>query len=66
MDDLVTIAEAKEHSQFTHEHIAYLVREKRISGRKSGKIWLVSMASLQAYEKRMSELGTQKHHPNPD
>jgi hypothetical protein len=64
--DLVTIAEAKLHSKFTHEHIAWLVRTNRVQGRKSGNIWLVSLSSLTEYEKRMDDLGSQKHNPNPD
>ena len=62
-----TIAEAATQSSYSHEHIAWLVRNKKIAGRKSGNIWLVDIASLAEYESRMSELGPQKFDPaRPD
>jgi hypothetical protein len=58
MADLVSIAEAKEHSSYTHEYITALVRKGKIKGRKSGNVWLVELESLQAYEVEMAELGS--------
>lgn len=63
MGELVTIAEAVTHSEYSHEHIAWLVRTGKVSGRKSGNVWLVNLESLRAYETKMKELGTQKHDP---
>jgi len=65
MVELVSVAEAAEHSQYTHEYIAALVRKGKIKGRKSGIIWLVDLESLKAYEAEMEELGPRKHSPKP-
>jgi hypothetical protein len=66
MTDLVAIAEAAQNSEYSHEHIKYLVRSGRIKGRKSGTLWLVDLESLKAYEARMKELGPQKFDPTRD
>ena len=63
---LVSISEAAEKTSYSHEHIAYLVRHKKITGRKSGGIWLVDLKSLQAYEARMQALGDKKFTPGRD
>lgn len=64
MAELVSVAEAKEHSEFTHEYIAQLARKGKIIARKSRNVWLVDLDSLKAYEKRMKELGKSKHSPS--
>jgi len=61
--ELITIAEAKEHSELSHEHIAELARTGRIIARKSRNVWLVDLESLQAYEQKMKELGPAKYNP---
>lgn len=66
MAELVSISEAREHSELSHEQIANLARKGKIKARKSNKIWLVDVDSLQTYEERMKELGTAKHNPHPD
>jgi hypothetical protein len=66
MVNWVVIAEAVEQSSYTHEHIAWLVREGKITGRKGGRVWLLDLDSLRAYEAKMKELGTQKHDPTRD
>lgn len=63
MATLLTVSEAAEVSNYTHEHIAYLVRERKIRGRKGGRFWLVELESLKEYEAKMAELGTLKHDP---
>jgi hypothetical protein len=63
MTDFVSISEAAAESVYSHDHIKYLVRAGKIDGRKSGSVWLVSLESLRAYEKRMLELGPQKFDP---
>jgi hypothetical protein len=64
--NLVTIAEATTQSEYSHEHIKYLVRTGKIEGRKSGGVWLVDLDSLKAYEQKMKELGPQKFDPYRD
>jgi len=61
--DLITIAEAKEQSELSHEHIAELARSGKIIARKSRNVWLVDLASLKAYEQKMKELGPAKYTP---
>jgi hypothetical protein len=61
--ELITIAEAKEHSELSHEHIAELARSGRIIARKSRNVWLVDLESLKAYEQKMKELGVAKYSP---
>lgn len=63
MANWVVIAEAVEQTSYTHEHIAWLVREGKIVGRKGGRVWLIDLDSLKAYEEKMKQLGTQKHNP---
>jgi hypothetical protein len=59
----VTAAEAEKLSAYSHQHIAYLVRNNKVEGRKSGNTWLIHLESLLAYEQKMQELGPQKHDP---
>lgn len=61
MATMVTVAEAVKESAYTHEHITWLVREGRIRGRKAGRVWLLELESLKAYEDKMIELGPTKH-----
>lgn len=63
MAELVGAAEAAESSVYRHEHIRTLVRKGKVKGRKTGGVWLVDLEDLKAYEKRMTELGSQKHSP---
>ena len=63
MTNLVTIGEALQYTSYTHEHIALLLREGKLKGRKSGNLWLVDLDDLKEYEQRMQDLGTKKHTP---
>lgn len=63
MAKLVTIGEALQYSSYKHEHIALLLRQGKIEGRKSGSVWLVDLDSLTEYEQKMQALGTKKHTP---
>jgi hypothetical protein len=63
MANWVVIAEAVEQTSYTHEHIAWLAREGKITSRKGGRVWLIDLDSLKAYEADMKQLGTQKHDP---
>jgi hypothetical protein len=63
MADWVLIAEAIEKTSYTREHIAWLIRQGKVTGRKGGGVWLVDLASLKEYEAKMNELGPQKHDP---
>ena len=66
MADLVLIAEAVGQTSYTREHIALLVRQGKVNGRKVRGIWLVELESLKEYEARMNELGSQKFNPVRD
>jgi hypothetical protein len=63
MANLVSIGEAQKHSSYSYAHLLYLAKEGKVSGRKSGNVWLIDLDSLVAYEQRMKDLGTQKHDP---
>lgn len=63
MTGFVTISEAVTQSEYSHVHVAYLVRTGKVEGRKSGGVWLVNLDSLKAYEAKMKELGSLKHDP---
>lgn len=62
----VLIAEAVEHSIYTHEHIAWLVRILRVAGKKVGGTWMVDLDDLKKYEAEMVKQGTKKHTPKSD
>ena len=61
MPNLVLIAQAVRESTYTQEHIARLVRGKRVKGQKIGGTWLVDLDDLKRYEQEMEKLGPQKH-----
>ena len=63
MAEFVSAAEAAESSIYTHEHLRTLVRKGKIKGRKTGGVWSIHLDDLKSYEKRMLELGPQKHSP---
>lgn len=63
MGTLVLIRQALEHSNYTPDHIRYLIRHKLVIGQKVGAIWLVDLESLQAYERQMDEAGLAKFRP---
>jgi hypothetical protein len=60
---LVTVSKAAESSSYTKQHIRYLIRQGKIKGERQVGIWLVDLASLQAYESEMDEIGTKKFDP---
>ena len=63
MTNLVLILEAVKESSYTQEHVTWLLRNKKVAGKKVGMVWMVDLDSLKDYESRMSELGTKKHQP---
>jgi hypothetical protein len=66
MANWVLIAEAVEHSTYTHEHIAWLVRHTRVAGKKVGGTWMVDLDDLERYEVEMAKQGAKKHTPKSD
>lgn len=66
MANLVLLHEAIKESDYTQEHITWLLRNKKVAGKKVGMVWMVDLNSLKEYEARMKELGTQKHRPPSD
>lgn len=63
MANWVLITEAVEYAKYTPEHIAWLLREEKVIGKKVGGVWMVDLDSLQAYAAKMEELGPKKHDP---
>ena len=43
MANFVLVAQAVEHSDYTVEHIRYLVRNALVKSQKVGRIWLVDL-----------------------
>jgi len=66
MTTWVSITEATEQSSLSHQHIAYLLRNKKVNGRKTGVFWLVELESLKSYEEEMDKLGSSKHNPKKE
>lgn len=63
MANFVLVAQAVEHSDYTVEHIRYLVRNKLVISQKVGRIWLVDLDDLKRYEQMMKEAGSTKFTP---
>lgn len=63
MANFVLVAQAVEHSDYTVEHIRYLVRNALVKSQKVGRIWLVDLDDLQRYEQIMKEAGSTKFTP---
>lgn len=61
--NFVLVAQAVEHSNYSVEHIRYLVRNEFVRGQKIGRIWLVDLADLQRYEQTMTDAGSTKFTP---
>ena len=64
MNNYVLIAEAIKEVPYAGEHIAHLLREKKVQGKKIGGTWLVDIEDLKAYYERMENLGNKRHKPN--
>jgi dephospho-CoA kinase len=63
MANFVLVAQAAEHSDYSVEHIRYLVRNKFVNSQKVGRIWLVDLDDLQRYEQVMKKAGSTKFTP---
>ena len=63
MANTVLIQEALTYSEYTPDHIRYLLIHKYIQGKKVGGVWLVDLESLQTYEQKMKDAGTAKFRP---
>jgi dephospho-CoA kinase len=63
MANFVLVAQAAEHSDYTVEHIRYLVRNEIVKSQKVGRIWLVDLDDLERYEQVMKEAGSTKFTP---
>jgi hypothetical protein len=65
MAEWTTVGEASQQTPYTHQHLNWLARKGKITARKAGGAWLIDLESLREYERRMKELGNQKHSPTP-
>ena len=63
MPNFVLIAEAVEVTGYTPRHIALLLREGHVQGKKVGRIWLVDLDDLKRHQQEMNELGNKKFDP---
>ena len=53
----ITVREASEKTGLTRKHINYLLREGTVKGHKIETVWLVDLASLEAYIKSRPKPG---------
>jgi hypothetical protein len=63
MPNYVLIAQAVEETGYTPRHIALLLRQGYVQGKKVGRIWLVDLDDLKRHHTEMDELGTKKFDP---
>jgi len=63
MANFVLIAEAVQHTGYKHAHIAWLLIETLVKGKKVGGTWTVDLDDLRRYQAEVQKLGTQKHKP---
>ena len=63
MPNYVLIAQAVEETGYTPRHIALLLRQGQVQGKKVGRIWLVDLDDLKRHQNEMDELGTKKFDP---
>lgn len=65
MPNLVLIYEAinEGHTHYSPRHIALLIRQGKIPGKKQGKVWLVDLEALKEYEAAMTQAGATKFDP---
>ena len=60
-EDWITVSEAVAVTGFHRVHIHWLIKNEKITGRRSGWYYLVDRNSLLAYQRQMEELGKKKH-----
>lgn len=47
--EMITVSEASEISGYTRQHVRLLVRQRLVSARRAGGIWLIETSSLRNY-----------------
>jgi excisionase family DNA binding protein len=47
--EMITVSEASEVSGYTRQHVRLLIRQKLVSARRAGGIWLIEASSLHSY-----------------
>ena len=57
----VSVSEAAERCRLTTSYVRRLLREHKITGRKSGGVWLVLLSALEEHQRGMQVLGEKKH-----
>ena len=60
-EDWITVSEAMAVTGYTGVHIHWLIKNEKITSRRSGWYYLVDRHSLLAYQRQMEELGNKKH-----
>ena len=49
LDDLISLQEASEHSGFSQAHLAHLIREGYMWGKKIGRNWVTTEQAVNEY-----------------
>lgn len=63
MEEFITAKEGEELTGYTKEHIARLVRQKKVEGRKFALAWMIDKESLLEYMKRAKRNGDGRFGP---
>ena len=50
-DGLVTLADASAKTGYTVQHLARLLRQQKIAGKKLGPIWLTTVEAIEVYRR---------------
>jgi len=59
--NLLSVAEAAQVSEYSEGHIRWLIRTHKVDAQKVGeRVYLVELASLNAYIERMRAMGSAK------
>ena len=63
LDNFMSIDAAAEYSGYNAQYFRRLMRRGAIEGGKIGQVWLVSIASIDAYLKEIRESGDRRYGP---
>jgi excisionase family DNA binding protein len=66
MEDFISTKEAAKLADLSKEHIGWLLRHGKIEGRKIGRDWVVSRASVEAYARQWHKPGPKREQGRPD
>ena len=63
LDNHMSIQAAAEYSNYNLQYLRRLVRQGEVEGVKVGQVWLVNVASLEAYLNRVQNMDDRRYGP---